>query len=172
MAEKPTTRTRTIEWEDPGPSLQEAIAAKPLDHLRRIIDGEVPAPPMGVLMNMKGVEISEGRAVISAEPGEEHYNPVGTVHAGLAMTLLDSAMAFAVHSTLPQGGYFSTLEVKANFVRAITVDTGRIVCEANVIHVGRTVGTAEARIQDERGKLIAHGTSTCMLFRPEANGGG
>jgi uncharacterized protein (TIGR00369 family) len=167
-------RRRTLVWDDPMPHFQDALRSRPLDYLRRIIEGEIPPPPMGVLMNMDGVEIEEGRAVIAADPGEEHYNAVGTVHAGVAMTLVDSAMAFAVHSTLPRGGYFATLEVKVNLVRPITSDTGRITCEAKVIHTGKTVGTAEARVEDGRGRLMAHGTCTCMLFRPpeESDGEG
>jgi uncharacterized protein (TIGR00369 family) len=169
--ETATTRTRTIQWEDPAPSFQQAATLRPLDYARRLFGGEIPPPPMAALMDIWGVEIEEGRAVMAAEPGEQHYNPIGTVHAGLAMTLLDSAMAFAILSTLPQGGYSSTLEVKANLVRPILADTGRITCEAHVVHIGRTVGTAEARIVDGRGKLLAHGSCTCMLSRPAEDGG-
>lgn len=161
------TRSRTIEWEDPLPYLQQALAAPGIEHLRKIIDHEIPTPPMALLMNMEGVEIEEGRAVLAAQPGEEFYNPVGTVHAGFAMTVMDSTMAFAVHSTLPQGGFYTTLEMKSNFTRPITVETGRVVCEAKVIYGGKRVGTAEARLEDERGRLLAHASSTCMIFLPE-----
>lgn len=161
-----TRRERVIKWEDPVPYLRDGMSLRPLEYLRRIIDGEIPPPPMGVLMNMEGVEIEEGRAIIAAQPGEEHYNPLGIVHAGVAMTLLDSAMAFAVHSMLPPGGYFSTLETKVNFDRPITADTGRVICEGRVISVGKTIGTAEGRLRDGEGKILAHGTTTCMLFQP------
>src|SRR5918912_2516503 len=109
MSDPDATRRRTLEWEDPTRHLGEAANSPPLDYLRRIMDGEIPPPPIGVFMNMEGVAIDEGRAVIAAEPGEEHYNAIGMVHAGVAMTLLDTAMGFAVHSTLPQGSRYATV---------------------------------------------------------------
>ena len=121
-------------------------------------------------MGFDGLEAEEGRVVFSAVPGEQHYNPIGVVHGGLALTLLDSAMGCAVHSTLPVGGAYTTLEVKVNFARAITRDTGRIVCEGTVVHRGRTIATAEGRVVAEAtGKLLAHGTTTCMVM--SRNGG-
>ena len=108
--------------------------------------------------------------MFSVVPAEYHYNPIGLVHGGLAMTLLDSAMGCAVQTLLPAGSGYTTLEVKVNFVRAITRDTGRVVCEATVVHPGRTVATAEGRvIAEESGKLLAHGTTTCLIASP--NGG-
>jgi uncharacterized protein (TIGR00369 family) len=166
MAEQASVRRRTLEWEDPLPYVEQAVTMRPVEHLRRMLHGEIPSAPMGVLMNMEGGEIEEGRAVISATPGEEHYNPIGTVHGGYAMTLLDSAMGFAIHSTLPIGGFYSTLEVKSNFIRPMSAETGRVTCEAKVIHIGRSVGTAEGRIEDEHGRLLAHATCTCKIFPP------
>ena len=115
------------------------------------------------------VEIDQGRAVFAADPDEYHYNPIGVVHGGLAATLLDSAMGCAVQSKLPAGTGYTTLELKTNFVRPMTRETGRVVCEANVVHSGARVATAEGRIYvEETGKLIAHGTTTCMVL--SANG--
>jgi uncharacterized protein (TIGR00369 family) len=97
-------------------------------------------------------------------PGPQHYNPIGSVHGGLAATLLDSAMGCAVHSTLPDATGYTTLELKVNFTRPITVDTGRTLCEGTVVHRGGRVATAEGRLWAERsGKLLAHGTTTCLL---------
>jgi uncharacterized protein (TIGR00369 family) len=102
--------------------------------------------------------------VFAAEPGEQHYNPIGVVHGGLAATLLDSAMGAAVHSTLPQGSAYVTLEVKLNLVRAITAATGRVLAEGKVIHRGKTVATVEGTLRSEEGgALLAHGTSTCLI---------
>ena len=102
--------------------------------------------------------------VFAAEPGEQHYNPIGVVHGGLAATLLDSAMGAAVHSTLPEGSAYITLEVKFNLVRAITAETGRVLAEGKVIHAGKTVATVEAKLlREEGGALLAHGTSTCLI---------
>jgi uncharacterized protein (TIGR00369 family) len=115
--------------------------------------------------------VSEGRAVFAVVPDEYHYNPIGAVHGGLAATMLDSAMGCAVQTTLPVHTGYTTLELKVNYVRAITVDTGRIVCEASVVHRGGTVATAEGRIVAEKtGKLLAHGTTTCLVFESGSGG--
>ena len=116
-------------------------------------------------MNFNLAELEEGRAVFTVEPAEYHYNPIGVVHGGVAATLLDSAMGCAVHSVLPAGAGYTTLEIKVNYVRAMTSETGEVRCEARVVHVGGRTATAEGRITDAGGKLYAHGTATCMLFR-------
>ena len=135
-----------------------------LDFMRAIASGEIDQPPIARLLGFGVVEVEEGRALFSVEPGEQHYNPIGSVHGGVAATLLDSAMGAAVHSTLPQGSGYATLEVKFNLVRAITADTGRVIAEGNVIHAGKTVATVEASLRSAAdGKLLAHGTSTCLI---------
>jgi uncharacterized protein (TIGR00369 family) len=102
--------------------------------------------------------------LFTIEPGEQHYNPIGSVHGGVAATLLDSAMGAAVHSTLPQGTAYVTLEVKFNLVRPITAETGRVLAEGKVIHRGKSVATVEASLRAAEGdKLLAHGTSTCLI---------
>ena len=162
-------RERTVVWADPVASAARGAELAGLDYLRAIASGEVPPPPIAALLGFELVEVEEGRAVFAVTPDEFHYNPIGVVHGGLAATLLDSAMGCAVHSTLPAGTGYTTLEVKVNFARAITRETGRVLCEASVIHRGRTVATAEGRVTAEQtGKLLAHGTTTCLLF--SANG--
>jgi uncharacterized protein (TIGR00369 family) len=158
-------RTRTISWEDPRALAEAGRGLSGLEYLRQIVAGALPRPPIGVLMNFNITELSEGRAVFTVEPAEYHYNPIGVVHGGLAATLLDSAMGCAVHSTLPAGGGYTTLEIKVNYVRPMTAETGRVRCEAKVIHVGGRTASAEGRVVDESGKLYAHGTTTCMIFR-------
>jgi uncharacterized protein (TIGR00369 family) len=133
--------------------------------------GELPYPPMMALMNMGVQEAEEGRVVFTVEPAEYHYNPIGTVHGGLASTLCDSAMGCAVHSMLPAGVGYTTLELKVNFVRPLTAATGLVVCEGKVINVGGRVATAEARVTDQAGKLYAHASTTCLIMRPP-NGSG
>jgi uncharacterized protein (TIGR00369 family) len=159
-------RTRTFSWEDPRALAEAGRGLSGLEFLRRVVAGELPRPPIAALMNFSVAEVSEGRAVFTAEPAEYHYNPIGVVHGGLAATLLDSAMGCAVHSTLPAGAGYTTLEVKVNFVSPLTAETGRVRCEARVIHVGGRTATAEGRVVDEAGKLYAHGTTTCIIFRP------
>jgi len=159
-------RTRTITWEEPRSPRQVAQDLSGLEFLKMMMAGEIARPPMGLLMDFTLTELSEGRAVFVCEPDEYHYNPLGTVHGGLAATLLDSAMGCAVHSTLPAGVGYTTLEIKVNYVRPMSAKTGSVRCEANVIHVGGRIATAESKIVDARGKLYAHATTTCMIFRP------
>lgn len=136
-----------------------------LDYVRAIFAGELPPPPIATLLGFRGVEAERGRALFEIVPGEEHYNPIGSVHGGVALTLLDSAMGCAVHTLLDAGVGYTTLEVKANFVRPITAETGVVRCEGVVVHGGSRVATAEGRVTDEGGKLLAHGTTTCLVLR-------
>ena len=139
-----------------------------LDFMRAIASGEIEQPPMARLLGFGVVEVEEGRAVFSVEPGEQHYNPIGVVHGGLAATLLDSAMGCAVHTTLEPGWSYGTLDLSARFVRPITTDTGRILCEGVVVHRGGKTATTEGRAwAEESGKLLAHGTGSALL-RPVA----
>jgi uncharacterized protein (TIGR00369 family) len=136
-----------------------------LELLQAIATGEAPAAPIAELMGFEGVEAEEGRIVFAGVPGPQHYNPIGTVHGGFAATLLDSALGCAVHTTLPAGVGYTSLELKVNFTRPITADTGRVLCEGRIVHRGSRVATAEARLTAERsGKLLAHGTTTCLIF--------
>jgi uncharacterized protein (TIGR00369 family) len=160
-----TTRTRTITWQDPMTGAGAAVRLSGLEYVEAIQAGEVPPPPIAVVMNMAMVEVSEGRAIFEGEPGEEHYNPIGVVHGGYASTLLDSALGCAVHTTLPVGVAYTTLTLEAKFLRSITRDTGRVRAEAEVIHRGRKQATVEARLTAvDSGKLLATGTSTCLIY--------
>ena len=160
-----TTSTRTITWQDPAPTAAAGAKMAGLDYVRAIRSGDLPPPPIAVVMNYSIAELDEGRAVFEGEPGEEHYNPIGVVHGGYASTILDSALGCAVHTTLAAGvGYTSqTLEVK--YLRPITRDTGPVRCEATVVHRGRRNATSEAKLIAIRsGKLLATGTSTCLIL--------
>ena len=154
-----------IGWQDPAALAERARAMPGREFLEAIRDGLLPAAPIQELMGFRLVEVEEGRVAFRAEPGEQHYNPIGVVHGGLAATLLDSAMGASVHSTLPLGTGYSTLETKFNLVRAVTADSGPILAEGRVVHRGSRVATAEGRIVREAdGKLLAHGTSTCLVL--------
>ena len=137
-----------------------------LEYMRKMMTGELPPSGMVQLLNLKLVEVSEGRAVFTVQPDERHYNGLGIAHGGLAAALLDSALGCAINAMMPAGKIFTTLEMKINYVRPITRERGELRCEANMIHAGGRVATAEGRIMDEDGKLYAHGTATCILFRP------
>lgn len=164
MAEE-TSRTRTVSWEDPSLGAKGGSQLSGLEYLSSITEGKFPAPPVGVLLGFTILEISPGRAVFGMEPAEYHYNPIGSVHGGVLSTLLDSALGCSIHSTLPPGKGYTTLELHVNFIRPVTVKTGFIKCEGKIIHVGGQVATAEAKIVDEAGKLYAHATTTCLIFQ-------
>jgi uncharacterized protein (TIGR00369 family) len=136
-----------------------------LSFVRALLEGELPPAPIAELLGFAPVEAGPGRVVFQLEPGEQHYNPIGSVHGGVAATLLDSAMGCAVHTTLPAGTGYTTLELKVNFVRAVTAQTGPLRCEGEVVHGGGKVATAEGRIWEvDSGRLVAHATCTCLLL--------
>lgn len=136
-----------------------------LEYMRKLAAGELPQSGMALLIGFELVEVSEGYAVISVTPDERHYNGLGIAHGGLAATLLDSATGCAINTMMPAGRIFTTLEMKINYVRPITIEAGEVRCEARVIHAGGRVATAEGQVLGTDGKLYAHGTATCMLFR-------
>ena len=159
-------RTRTIEWQDPVAHLPRAAAMSGLDAMRAVAAGELPAPPIAALMDFDIRSVDPGLVVFEVRPAEFHYNPIGVVHGGLAATLLDSVMGCAVHSTLPAGDLYTTLEIKVNYVRPMTRETGVVLAEGKVIHAGGRVATAEGRaFVEETGKLVAHATTTCFIQR-------
>jgi uncharacterized protein (TIGR00369 family) len=153
-----------IEATDPRVVAERGLQLSGMDYIQAIFAGELPPPPIAELMGFRGVSAEPGRAVFEMEPGPQHYNPIGSVHGGVALTLLDSAMGCAVHTLLEPGVGYTTLEVQTNFVRPIKAETGLIRCEGTVIHKGSRVVTAEGKVTDVTGKLLAHGTTTCLLF--------
>ena len=160
-----SSRSRTLVWQDPLPTAAAGATMSGLEYMTAVVTGAVPPPPIAVTMRLRPVELQEGRVVFEGEPGEEHYNPIGVVHGGYAATLLDSALGCAVHTTLPAGVAYTSLGLEAKFVRPISRDTGRVLCEATVLYRGRKQATAEATLTEaQSGKLLAHGTSTLMIL--------
>ena len=157
-------RTLSATWEDPVALAQAGRSMAGIDFLRAIRDGQLPHPPICALLGYRLTEVEPGHAVFEITPAEQHYNPIGVVHGGIAMTLLDSAMGCAVQTRMPAGGGYTTLEAKTNLVRAVTADTGALRAVGKVVHVGKRVATAEARLEDREGKLYAHATSTCIVL--------
>jgi uncharacterized protein (TIGR00369 family) len=157
-------RQRTITWEDPVAAAERGRGLSGRELLERIRSGALPPPPIAATLGMSLVEVGDGTAAFELLPGEHLYNPIGTVHGGVLCTILDSAMSCAVHSLVPPGRAYTTAELKVNFVRPITRDTPRVRAEGRVIHPGRQLATAEGRILDERGRLYAHGTATCLVL--------
>jgi uncharacterized protein (TIGR00369 family) len=155
-----------VTWEDPLASLPAAAGMSGLDYMKALFEGRFPPPPIMATMGITGGKVEEGKAIFFGEAGEFLYNPIGVVHAGFAMTILDSAMGCAVHTTLAVGERYTTLETKVNMVRPITGETGPVRCEGVVLHRGGRVATAEGRLTAKNsGKLLAHGTTTCLIIR-------
>jgi len=159
------SRSRTLVWQDPVPTAAAGATMTGMEYMTAVVEGKVPPPPIAVTMRLRPIELGDGRCVFEGEPGEEHYNPIGVVHGGYAATLLDSALGCAVHTTLPAGVGYTSLGLEAKYVRPITRDTGRVLCEANVLYRGRKQATSEATLTvADSGKLLAHGSATCMIL--------
>ena len=159
--ETPDPRSISITWSDPLPLAAAARTQAGIEFLRAIRDGRLPGPPIAQLLGFSLVEVEAGHAVFECTPGERHYNPIGVVHGGLAMTLLDSAMGCCVQSAMPAGTGYTTHEAKTNLLRPITATTGKL------IHAGKRVATAEGRLEDAAGKLYAHASTTCIVLAAE-----
>jgi len=152
----------TIEY---GVTPTEVMASMPgIDFVRAIFDGKLPAPP--IMQNIEPFDSTAepGVVVMHSIPGLRHYNPIGSVHGGYAATLLDSAMGLAIHSMLPVGTGYTTLEFKVSFIKGMTKDSGLVRTEGRTLNVGRRAATAEARMTDSKGRLLAHATTTCLVF--------
>ncbi|MBB3118652.1 PaaI family thioesterase [Pseudoduganella violacea] len=162
LSEEAAMRARLAE---PGVADRDTLrGSSGLEFLQGIGNGDLPPAPMLELLGMVPIAVSEGRTLFQGRPGAQHFNPSGSVHGGYAATLLDTAVGCAVHSCLPPGKGYTTLELKVNFIRALSDKTGPIRAEGRVISVGGQVGIAEGRITDANGKLYAHATTTCLIF--------
>ncbi len=137
---------------------------KPIEVFRKMVARELPAPPIGESFDFLLNEIGNGRAVFEGKPHAKFYNPLGTIHGGFICTLLDSAMACAIHSTLDAGKGSTSVEIKVNFVRPIFEKTGSLKAVGEVINVGKQIASADGKLIGEDGKLYAHGTTTCFIF--------
>jgi len=143
---------------------EKARTTDALTLFQEMLAGRLPAPPIARTLGFRMSEVERGRVVFSYEPVFDHYNPLGTIHGGIAATLLDSVMGCAIHSTLKAGSGFTTLEIKVNYVRAMTDKTGTVKAEGKINNVGSRIATAEGRLFDGAGKLLAHGTTTCLIL--------
>jgi uncharacterized protein (TIGR00369 family) len=138
-----------------------------LDFLAGMRDGRHPLPPFAAETDIRITEVAHGRVLFEGVPSVRFYNPLGTVHGGWVATLLDSAMGCAVHSTLAAGRTYATVDMTISLVRAVTAGTGRLRCEGKIVHAGARIATAEGRVWDGAGTLIAHGTETCLILNAQ-----
>ena len=158
------TETRTVHYEDPLIGARKALGMSGLDYLQAIKRGEIPPPPITVLMNMTLDHVEKGRAVFGLDPDTSLYNPIGAVHGGAICTVLDSVAGCAVHSTLEQGWGYTSIEIKVNYLRGTTADSGHLTATGIVRKGGSRVAFAEAELVDEQGRLIATASSTLLVF--------
>jgi uncharacterized protein (TIGR00369 family) len=157
-------RSRTYEWDDPARIAEAAMTMSGMEFLHALRDGRIPGPPIAATLGFTLDEVEEGRAVFRLVPGEEHYNPIGSVHGGVHAALLDSAAGCAIHSTLPQGVAYTTLDLATRFLRPITTSTGPVRAVGTVRNRTRRTAFAEAELLDSRDRLLAHATTTCLIF--------
>jgi uncharacterized protein (TIGR00369 family) len=144
--------------------IEQARTMDGLTLFKGLLEGKFPAPPIGKALGFRVSEVEFGRVAFAYTPVFDHYNPLGTVHGGIAATLLDSVMGCCIHTTLKAGIGYTTVEIKVNYVRAMTDRTGPVRAEGKVINVGSRIATSEGRLTDSSGKLLAHGTTTCLVF--------
>jgi uncharacterized protein (TIGR00369 family) len=159
-------RTRTITWTDPAILAAESVTKSGLEYLRGITAGQISRPPIAELIDSLILEVEPGRVVFAADPAEWMYNPIGSVHGGIAATLLDSCMGCAVHTTLEAGVGYTTTDLQVRYIRPLTISTGRVLAEGRVVNAGRRTATAEGRLFVESDhSLIAHATTGCAILR-------
>jgi uncharacterized protein (TIGR00369 family) len=161
---QPVARSRTFSWSDPAINAAQLGQRGGLELLRAMLAGELPPPPVMRLLDASLLEVAEGRVVVEMAVREFHYNPLGSVHGGLLSTVLDTATGCTVHSTLPAGVGYTSLDLNVKFLRPATVDSGVLRCTGTMIQRGRRTALSEARLTDGAGRLIAHATSSCLLF--------
>ena len=157
-------RTRTVTWHDPLLAAQHGLARSGIEHLEAIRDGLLPPPPIAGLMQLDLVEVEPGRAVFSCAPDESAYNPIGAVHGGLVCTLLDSVLGCALHSTLPQGRGYTSVEIKVNYLKAVRASSGVLTAVGTVVRAGSRVAFTEGTVTDASGALVATASSTLLVF--------
>lgn len=159
-------RERTFTWDDPLAIVRAGAGMSGAEFFTAVGAGTIPMPPIMRALDLDGVAFGEGSATFRLTPQEFHYNPLGTVHGGVFATMLDSACGCAVHTLLPVGVFYTSLDLSVKFLRPVTVDTGPITAEGSVVHFGRRTALAEARITDAAGKVYVTATSSCLLLRP------
>jgi len=161
-------RERSFSWDDPAVAAAAAREQDGIAFLKALLEGVLPGAPIAHTLDFRPVSVEPGVVVFEFTPAEFHYNPIGTVHGGMIATVCDSACGCAVQSLLPAGSYYTSIDLSVKFLRPVTTATGPLTCEGTVTHHGGRSALAQARLTDADGKLYAHATSSCMIFRPAA----
>jgi uncharacterized protein (TIGR00369 family) len=157
-------RSKTVTWHDPGPSAAKGLAMPGVEYLQAMVAGELPPPPIAGLMEFTMTEAAPGHVVFTCRPDESAYNPIGAIHGGLVCTLLDSVAGSALHSTLPQGKGYTSVEIKVNYLKAVRLNSGLLTATGRVLKSGARVGFTEGSVVDESGALVATASSTLLIF--------
>jgi uncharacterized protein (TIGR00369 family) len=156
--------SRTVTWQDPGPTVARGLTMAGIDYLKAMIARELPSPPMAELMQFDLVDAEPGKVVFTCQPDESMYNPIGGIHGGLVCTLLDSVAGLALHSTLPAGKGYTSIEIKVSYLKAVRLDNGPLTATGTVVKSGSRVGFTEGVVTDGSGKIVATATSTLLVF--------
>jgi uncharacterized protein (TIGR00369 family) len=157
-------RSRVVSWQDPAPTTASGLAMAGLDYIQAMVDGALPGPPISYLMNMDIVSVQPGQVVFTLDPDESMYNPIGAVHGGVMCTLLDSVTGCALHSTLPAGKGYTTVEIKVNYLKAVRLGSGVLTATGTVVKAGARVGFTEGVVTDASGAVVATATATLLVF--------
>jgi len=167
-------QSRLVTWHDPITTQSSSASMSGLAYWRAVVDGQLPPPPIAELLRMHAVEAEDGRVTFTCTPDASMYNPLGMVHGGAVCTLLDTATGCALHTTLPEGVSYTSIEIKVNYLKAVTVDSGTLTAVGTVVKAGSRIGFAEGNVTDASGKLVATATSTLLIFdlRSPANDSG
>ncbi|NAW50328.1 hotdog fold thioesterase [Elizabethkingia argentiflava] len=160
-------KIRTYTWNNPIETAQKAKSMSGFDFLKATENGEIPPSPLVSTLGFDEykIDVKKGEVIFYFSPQEYHYNPIGTVHGGVITAVLDAAMGCTVHSLLPLGFAYTTLELKVNFMKAVTQECGKMRAKGSIIHSGKTTALVEADVQDENGKIYAHAVSTCLIMK-------
>jgi uncharacterized protein (TIGR00369 family) len=157
-------RSKVVTWHDPLPTTAVGLSMPGIDYLRAMVDGTLPPPPISGLMTFTMAEVEPGRVVFTCQPDESAYNPIGMVHGGLVCTLLDSVAGCALHSTLPQGKGYTSIEIKVSYLKGVRASSGLLTATGTVIKSGSRVGFTEGVVTDEKGAIVATASSTLLVF--------
>jgi uncharacterized protein (TIGR00369 family) len=163
-------RSKVVTWHDPAPTTAKGLSMAGVDYLRAIVDGTLPPPPISGLMTFAMASVEPGRVVFTCEPDDSAYNPIGAVHGGLVCTLLDSVAGCALHSTLPQGKGYTSIEIKVNYLKGVRTSSGPLTAIGTVVKAGSRVGFTEGVVTDASGAIVATATSTLLVFDLPAQG--
>jgi uncharacterized protein (TIGR00369 family) len=157
-------RSKVITWHDPAPTTARGLSMSGIDHMQAVVDGALPPPPMAGLMEFTMASVEPGKVVFTCRPDESAFNPIGAIHGGVVCTLLDSVAGCALHTTLPQGKGYTSIEIKVNYLKAVRPASGLLTATGTVVKAGSRVGFTEGVVTDAAGAVVATATSTLLLF--------